>query len=51
MAMIEELYGREKVDELIAKVTTDILEYTDDSEVLRSVRNEMGELIEAYYNK
>ena len=51
MAMIEELYGSEKVDELIAKVTTDILEYTDDSEVLRSVRNEMGELIEAYYNK
>ena len=51
MAMIEELYGSEKVDELIAKVTTDVLDYTDDSEVLRSVRNEMGELIEAYYNK
>lgn len=45
MAMIEEKYGREKADEFISKITTGILEYSTDAELMRAVRNEMGDLL------
>lgn len=49
LTMIEEYLGKEKADEIVAKVTTGILEYTSEAKVLRSVRDEMGELLENYF--
>lgn len=49
MSMIEEAFGRERALELVNKVTTDLLEYSNDSDLLRAVREEMGDLLESYY--
>lgn len=45
LRMAEERFGREKVDEILSRVTTGILDYTKDPDVLRAARNELGELL------
>ena len=49
--MIEELYGREKADEIVARVTKGILDTHVVSGRMTDVRNEMGDLIEAAMKK
>lgn len=45
LKMAERAVGREKVDEIVAKVTKDILDYTTDGNVLLAARAELAELI------
>lgn len=45
LKMAEERFGREKVDEILRRVTTGILDYTRDPDVLRQARNELGEML------
>ena len=47
LKMAEETLGREAVDALVAQVTTGILDYTRDANVLRSVRDALGEALAA----
>ena len=51
LTMIEELYGREKADEIVARVTKGILDTHVVSGKMTDVRNEMGDLIEAAMKK
>lgn len=51
LTMIEELYGREKADEIVARVTKGILDTHVVSGRMTDVRNEMGDLIEAAMKK
>ncbi len=46
--MIEEQYGKDVADAFVARITTDLLEYTMDSAVLEEVRMEMGELLQGW---
>ena len=50
LEMIGRLLGEEKRDEYVAKITTNVIEYTTDDAYLQSVRIEMGNLIEAAMN-
>ena len=46
LTMIEEKFGRAVADEYVARITTGIADFTHDPDVLRQVRNEMGDLLE-----
>jgi len=46
LTMIEEKYGREKAMEFVNQITTSICNYSKDADLMRSVRNEMGKLLE-----
>ncbi len=45
LSMAEEIVGREKVMEIVKKVTTGMLEYTEDYRVLDACRDELVEII------
>lgn len=45
LRMAEERFGREKVDEILRRVTTGILDYTRDADVLRAARDELGRML------
>lgn len=49
--MIERLAGKDKANEFITKVTRDLVDYSDDAELLYSVRAEMGAFIEEAVSK
>lgn len=51
LTMAEEIYGREKVAEVLSKVTTGIIEYTDDSKVIEAAKIELAEMIMAGLEK
>ncbi len=50
LEMIGRLCGEEKRDEYVAKITTNLIEYSTDDAYLQSVRIEMGNMIEAAMN-
>lgn len=45
LRMAEERFGREKVDEILSRVTTGILNYSTDPDVLRAARDELGRML------
>lgn len=45
LKMAKERFGDEAVNELLSKVTTGILEYSSDPEVIRQTRNILGEML------
>ena len=45
--MARELYGQAAVDEIIDTVTTSVIDWTKDGDVLQNARNVLGEMIEA----
>lgn len=47
LTMAEELFGRDYVDDIIARVTTGLTTYTLDSQLFEQVRKELGDSIEA----
>ena len=47
MKMAEASLGKAEVDRVVASVTTGILKYTKDADVLRAARNALGEALEA----
>lgn len=44
--MIEDQFGKDVADAFVARITTDLLDYTTDSSVIEAVRMEMGELLQ-----
>ncbi|MBQ7827660.1 MAG: DUF4091 domain-containing protein, partial [Clostridia bacterium] len=44
--MIEDQFGKEVADAFVARITTDLLEYTTNSADIEAVRMEMGELLQ-----
>lgn len=51
LCMLEELVGREKVDELISLVSTSIVTYTHDDDRLHAARVLLGEMLEEVAKK
>ena len=47
LKMAEEALGKDEVDRLVAQVTTGILDYTSDADVIRAVRNTIGDALAA----
>lgn len=45
LKMAEDVLGKSEVDRIVATVTTGILDYTRDPEVIRAARNEIGEAL------
>lgn len=45
LTMAEKLYGREEVSKVLSKVTTGILDHTDDSKVIEAAKAELASMI------
>ena len=50
LCMLEKIAGREAVDDMISRVTTSVLTYTDDDDYLHAVRVLLGDTLEAALN-
>jgi len=45
LTMAEKLYGREEVSKVLSKVTTGVLNYTDDSKIIEAAKAELAQMI------
>ena len=48
LTMIEEQYGSEVADKFVKKITTNLMDFSNDSAELEAVRMEMGELLQGW---